>query len=150
MSRLSQVLSETMDQIESKFRDEVAKKNKAVESKYFKSLPKFNKIQQAIEDKQALREQLGKEIDELKNQKDNLDPRLSQERAREFFIELTGVSNPNNNYWNNPRKSAIVIDSIMYKSKEQHNYNARQQMKRQINSQFNLCVTEKQRQQVIL
>ncbi len=146
MSKLDDVLNNSLREI----KDELNKKAKGIILKaredYQKTLPNLNEKIDRIEEINDIVEGLVAERDQLNLDIKNADPSITgaeHKKAKEKYWAAV--------QWHSysARKSDVEVAKVIYKTKEIMNITAFDTIEAQIRNQFNLAITNKQKQQVI-
>lgn len=145
MAKLDNVLNNTLREIEIKLDEGVKAVRAEARSTYFKGV-------KWLAEKQNRIEEINKEIRILEDESSslttairNIDPHLSTSETRElcdkYGLELNSYSS---------KKSDFEIEKTILKTNEYNNMKAFKKIRRQILNQFDMAITNKQKQQVIM
>jgi Tfp pilus assembly protein PilO len=145
MAKLDNVLRETLIEVESKLRDDLDIERKKAKENYFKTVPELSKKQERLKKIEEKQEALRKEYREIENDIKNLDPNISVD----VIHELNKQENLELNCYSS-KQSDVATARAIKDTKADINIKAFNKIKTQIKNQFNLAITPKQKQQVIL
>lgn len=145
MSKLDDVLQNTLNEIQIKLNDEFVKIKTAAKEEYFKSIPWMAEKQLLLEQKREAKEELKKEIEKIKLELENMDSHISSDEVIAFNKEHWTDENPYS-----VRRSVLETAKLCVDKPAYINIRAFKKIKTQIRNQFNMAITNKQKQQVIM